>query len=141
MCSVPYICTLYMYVVCVRCMCMCISNNFTSSFPPLLQPDDSTAVSSFSKAELFIQTFATNSTLDDTGHIPPTPPPSDYFMPETWFCSMPQKLNFYNYLLDITFQRPDPQYIYDSGSVHRGAKLSMTAPSEPSVRGRGARVS
>ena len=31
-----------------------ISNNFTSvSFPPLLQPDGPTAVSSFSKAELF----------------------------------------------------------------------------------------
>ena len=61
-----------------------ISNNFTFSyFPPLLQPDGSTAVSSFSKAELFDQTFATHSTLDDTGHIPPTPPPSDYFIPKT----------------------------------------------------------
>ena len=60
-----------------------ISNNFTSSsFPSLLQPDGSTAVSSFSKTELFAQTFATNTTLDDTGHIPPTPPPSDYFIPE-----------------------------------------------------------
>ena len=39
-------------------------------------------LSSFSKAELFAQTFATNSTLDDTGHIPPTPPPSDYFIPK-----------------------------------------------------------
>ena len=58
-----------------------ISNNFTSSFPPLLQPDVSTAVFSFSKAELFAQTFTTNSTLDDTGHIPPTPP-SDYFIPK-----------------------------------------------------------
>ena len=37
-----------------------ISNNFTSSFPPLVQLDGSTAVSSFSKAELFAQTFATN---------------------------------------------------------------------------------
>ena len=47
-------------------------NNFTSSsFPPLLQPDGSTTVSSFSKAELFTQTIATNSTLDDTGDIPP----------------------------------------------------------------------
>ena len=55
-----------------------ISNNFTFlSFPPLLQPYGSTAVSSFSKAELFAQTFSTNSTLDDTGHIPPTPPHSD----------------------------------------------------------------
>ena len=58
-----------------------ISSNFTSSFPPLLQPDGFTAVFSFSKAELSVQTFATNSTLDDTGHIPPTPP-SDYFIPK-----------------------------------------------------------
>ena len=60
-----------------------ISNNFTSSFfPPLLQSNGSTAVSSFSKAELFTQTFANNSTLDDTGHIPPTPPSSDNFIPK-----------------------------------------------------------
>ena len=58
-----------------------ISNNFTSSsFPPLLKPDGATAVSSFSKAELFAQTFAANSTLVDTGHIPPTSPPFDYFI-------------------------------------------------------------
>ena len=36
----------------------------------------------FSKAELFAQTFATNSTLDDTGHISLTPLPSDYFIPK-----------------------------------------------------------
>ena len=60
-----------------------ISNNFTfTSFPPLLQPDGSIAVSSFSKAELFAQTFATNSTLDDTRHISPFPPSSDYFILE-----------------------------------------------------------
>ena len=60
-----------------------ISKNFTSSyFPPLLQPNGSTAVSYFSKTKLFAKTFATNSTLDDTGHIPPTPPPSDYFIPK-----------------------------------------------------------
>ena len=53
-----------------------------SSFPLSLQPDGSTAISSFSKAELFTQTFATNSTLDDTGHIPSTPPPSDNFIPK-----------------------------------------------------------
>ena len=59
-----------------------ISNNFTSSsFPLLLKPDGPTAASSFSKSELFAQTFAANSTLHDTGHIPPTPPPSDYFIP------------------------------------------------------------
>ena len=59
-----------------------ISNNFTSSFPPLLQPDGSTAVSSFSKAKPLAQTFGTNSILDDNGHIPPTPPSSDYFIPK-----------------------------------------------------------
>ena len=59
-----------------------ISNNFSSSsFPPMFLPDGSTAVSSISKAELFSHTFANNSTLDDTGHVPPSPPPSDYFMP------------------------------------------------------------
>ena len=59
-----------------------LANNFTSSsFPPLLQPDSSTAIFSFSKAELFAQTLATNSTLDDTGHISSTPF-SDYFIPK-----------------------------------------------------------
>ncbi|MPC96982.1 hypothetical protein E2C01_092267 [Portunus trituberculatus] len=33
-----------------------------------------------SKDELFSQTFAQNSTLDDSGLVPPSPPPSDYFM-------------------------------------------------------------
>ena len=37
------------------------------------------AISSISKAELFTQTFAKNSTLDDSGLVPPSPP-SDYFM-------------------------------------------------------------
>ena len=60
-----------------------ITKNFTSSFfLPLLQSDGPTAVSSFSKTELSAQTFATNSNLDDTGHISPTPPPSDYFIPK-----------------------------------------------------------
>ena len=60
-----------------------ISNNFaSSSFPPLLQLDGSTVVSFYTKAELFAQNFAANSTLDDTGHIRPTPPPSDYFIPK-----------------------------------------------------------
>ena len=55
-----------------------ISNNFTSSFcPPLLQSDGSAAISSFFKAEFSAQTNAINSTLDDTGHIPP----SGYFIP------------------------------------------------------------
>ena len=52
-----------------------ICNNITfSSFPPFLQQDGSTAVSSFSKAELFTQTFATISTLDDIGYIHSTFP-------------------------------------------------------------------
>ena len=47
-----------------------ISNNFTSSsFPPLVQPDGTNAISSISKAELFAQTFANNSTLDDSGLV------------------------------------------------------------------------
>ncbi|XP_063864361.1 uncharacterized protein LOC135102784 isoform X1 [Scylla paramamosain] len=58
-----------------------ISNNFaSSSFPPLFQPDCSTAITSISKAELFAQTFAKNSTLDDSGLVPLFPPLSDYFM-------------------------------------------------------------
>ena len=60
-----------------------ISNNFTSSaFSDLLQSDGSTAISSFSKAELFIQTVAINSTLDSTGHILSTLPASVYFIPK-----------------------------------------------------------
>ena len=56
-----------------------ISNNFTSSsFPPLIHPDGNTAVSAISKAELFAQTFASNSTLDDSGHDPPPPLPSPH---------------------------------------------------------------
>ncbi|MPC65604.1 hypothetical protein E2C01_059742 [Portunus trituberculatus] len=31
--------------------------------------------------ELFSQTFANNSTLDDSRVVPPSPPSSDYFMP------------------------------------------------------------
>ena len=58
-----------------------ISNNFTfSSFPPLVQPDGTNAILSISKAELLAQTFANNPTLDDSGLVPPSPPPSDYFM-------------------------------------------------------------
>ena len=53
-----------------------ISNNLSSSFPPLLHPDGTAAISSVSKAELFTQTFPDNSTLDDTGLVPPPPPHS-----------------------------------------------------------------
>ena len=50
-----------------------ISNNFSSSsFPPLLHPDGTHAISFVSKAELFAQTFADNSTLDESGHVPPS---------------------------------------------------------------------
>ena len=60
-----------------------ISSNFTkSSFPPLFRADNSVAVSSSDKAELFTQTFASNSTLDDSGAIPPSPAPSDSFLPK-----------------------------------------------------------
>ena len=59
-----------------------VNSNFAcSSFPPLISPDGSTAVLPSSKAELLAQTFASNSTLNDSGVIPPTPPPSNSFMP------------------------------------------------------------
>ena len=59
-----------------------IYNNFSSSsFPPMCLPDGTTAISSVSKAELFAHAFSTNSTLDDSGHVPPSPPPSDYVLP------------------------------------------------------------
>ena len=59
-----------------------VNSNFTSpsSFPPLISPDGSTAVHPSSKAELFSQTFASNSTLNDSGSIPPNLPPSNSFM-------------------------------------------------------------
>ena len=57
-----------------------MTNNFaSSSFSPLFQADVTPAISSVPKAELFPQTFANNSTLDDSGLVPPSPPPSDYF--------------------------------------------------------------
>ena len=59
-----------------------INSNFSSSsFPPLQLSDGSTAVLPSSKAELFAQTFAANSTLDDSGTVPPTLPPSNSFIP------------------------------------------------------------
>ena len=58
-----------------------ISNIFSfTSFPPLLHPDGTPAVSSVSKAELFAQTLADNSTLDDSGTVPPSSPHFNYFM-------------------------------------------------------------
>ena len=56
------------------------SNSQQEASTPLAQPDGTNAISSISKAELFAQTFANNSTLDDSGLVPPSPPPSDYFM-------------------------------------------------------------
>ena len=59
-----------------------LSNNFTSSsFPPLFRSDGTIAVSSTDKAELFVETFSSNSTLDDSGAVPPSPPPSNTVMP------------------------------------------------------------
>ncbi|MPC54134.1 hypothetical protein E2C01_048041 [Portunus trituberculatus] len=53
-----------------------INNLASSSFPPLFHPDGTTAISSVSKAEVFSQTFANNSTMDDSGLVPPSPLPS-----------------------------------------------------------------
>ena len=39
------------------------------------------AITSSDKAELFSQTFSSNSTLDDSGSVPPSPPPSDVVIP------------------------------------------------------------
>ena len=59
-----------------------LSNNFSStSFPPLSNPDGSVAASSSDKAELLANTFASNSSLDDSGAVPPSPPSSHYVMP------------------------------------------------------------
>jgi hypothetical protein len=59
-----------------------VNSNFaSSSFPPLINSDGSTAVLPSTKAELFAQTFASNSTLDESGNIPPpSPPPSNSVM-------------------------------------------------------------
>ncbi|MPC55362.1 hypothetical protein E2C01_049295 [Portunus trituberculatus] len=55
-----------------------IFNNFaSSSFHPLFNPDDTTAIISIYKDEVFSQTFTNNSTLDDSECVSP----SDYFMP------------------------------------------------------------
>ena len=65
-----------------------ISNNFSSSsFPPLFRSDGSTVISSFDKAELFSETFAQNSTLDDSGAVPPSPPPSHLLLPKVLISS------------------------------------------------------
>ncbi len=59
-----------------------ICKNFTSSsFPPLLNRDGTSTVTSISKAELFAETFSANSFLDNLGHILPTHPHSDSTLP------------------------------------------------------------
>ncbi|KAL7643214.1 UNVERIFIED_CONTAM: hypothetical protein RMT77_006505 [Armadillidium vulgare] len=59
-----------------------VNSNFaSSSFPPLISSDGTTAVLPSSKAELFAQTFASNSTLDDSGAIPPPSTHSNSIMP------------------------------------------------------------
>ncbi len=58
-----------------------ISNNFTSYFPLLLNPDGTTAVTCISKTEQIVHTFSANFALDDTGHIPHTRPHSDSALP------------------------------------------------------------
>lgn len=46
------------------------STFFSSTFPPLFQPDGTTGTSCTSQAEYYAQTFAINSTLDDSGLLP-----------------------------------------------------------------------
>ncbi|KAL7643877.1 UNVERIFIED_CONTAM: hypothetical protein RMT77_005883 [Armadillidium vulgare] len=59
-----------------------VNSNFaSSSFPPLVSSDGTTAILPSTKAELFAHTFASNSTLDDSGAIPPPSTPSNSFMP------------------------------------------------------------
>ncbi|KAL7647645.1 UNVERIFIED_CONTAM: hypothetical protein RMT77_001245 [Armadillidium vulgare] len=60
-----------------------VNSNFaSSSFPPLVSSDGTTAVLPSSKSELFAQTFASNSTLDDSGAVPSPSTPSNSFMPK-----------------------------------------------------------
>ncbi|KAL7646845.1 UNVERIFIED_CONTAM: hypothetical protein RMT77_002101 [Armadillidium vulgare] len=60
-----------------------VNSNFaSSSFPLLVSSDGTTAVLPSSKAELFAQTFASNSTLDDSGAVPSPSTPSNSFMPK-----------------------------------------------------------
>src|SRR6201990_778476 len=64
--------------------CKNVNSNFaSSSFPPLISSDSTAAVLRSSKAELFAQTFASNSNLDNSGPIPPSSTPSNSIMPKT----------------------------------------------------------
>ena len=59
-----------------------VNSNFaSSSFPPLVSSDGTTAILSSSKAILLDQTLAPNSTLDDSVAIPLPSTPSNSFMP------------------------------------------------------------
>src|ERR1700755_981714 len=59
-----------------------VNSNFaSSSFSSLVSSDGTTAILPSTKAELFAQTFASNSTLDDSGAIPPPSTPSNSIMP------------------------------------------------------------
>src|ERR1700755_643843 len=58
------------------------TNFASSSFPPLVSSDGTTAILHSSKAELFAQTFASNSTLDDSGAVPSPSTPSNSFIPK-----------------------------------------------------------
>ena len=86
-----------------------ISSNFTSSsFPPLCNPDGNYVVSSASKAELFAETFAFNSSMDDSGVVPPSPPPSDSFMPV---------LKIFNYEVLSALSGLDPRKAYGPDGI------------------------
>ncbi len=54
----------------------CISRNFSEpSFPPILGQDGTLHSNPTEKANIFVKTFALNSTLDDSSKIPPFSPP------------------------------------------------------------------
>src|ERR1700755_794677 len=60
-----------------------VNSNFaSSSFLPLVSSDGTTPVLLSSKAELFAQTFDSNSPLDDYGAIHPHSTPSNSIMPK-----------------------------------------------------------
>src|ERR1700755_1629776 len=66
----------------------------SSSFPPLVSSDGTNTVLPSSKAEFFVQTFVSNSTLDDSGAVP---------TPTFHFISV-QNCNFsYRFLLSLSF--------------------------------------
>ncbi|KAL7647827.1 UNVERIFIED_CONTAM: hypothetical protein RMT77_001436 [Armadillidium vulgare] len=61
-----------------------VNSNFaSSSFPPLVSSDGTTAILTSTKDELFAHTFASNSNLDDSGAIPPPSTSSNSFMPNS----------------------------------------------------------